>query len=102
MGLNSIWKIEGISSPITSNKDKKLEEKMKSMLLLYLHQIEELSFHTDTFRNPDLSIENIADALKIPNSQINYIINFTAARVLPIIKRLCAYTMLLNYWRMDI
>lgn len=76
MALNSIWKIEGISSPITSNKDKKLEEKMKSMLLVYLHQIEELSFHTDTFRNPDLSIEDIADALKIPNSHINYIIKF--------------------------
>lgn len=76
MVLNSIWKIEGTSLPITSNKDKKLEEKMKSLLMVYLHQIEELSFHTNTFRNPDLSIEDIATALKIPNSHINYIIKF--------------------------
>ena len=49
---------------------------MKSLLMVYLHQIEELSFHTNTFRNPDLSIEDIATALKIPNSHINYIIKF--------------------------
>ena len=74
--LNSIWNIEGTSVPITSNKDKKLEEKMKSLLIVYLHQIEELSFHTTTFRNPDLSIDDIAAALKIPNSHIHYIIKF--------------------------
>ena len=76
MVLNSIWNIKGTSVPITSNKDKKLEEKMKSLLIVYLHQIEELSFHTTTFRNPDLSIDDIAAALKIPNSHIHYIIKF--------------------------
>ncbi len=68
MALNSIWNIEGISSLVSSTKDKKLEEKMKSMLLLYLHQLEELSFHTTTFRNSDLTIDDIAVALKMPNS----------------------------------
>ena len=76
MALNSIWNIEGISSLVSSTKDKKLEEKMKSMLLLYLHQLEELSFHTTTFRNSDLTIDDIAVALKMPNSHINYIIKF--------------------------
>ncbi len=76
MALNSIWNIEGISSLVSSTKDKKLEEKMKSMLLVYLHQLEELSFHTATFRNSDLTIDDIAVALKMPNSHINYIIKF--------------------------
>ena len=74
--LNSVWSIEGTSLPITSNKDKKLEEKMKPLLRVYLHQIEELSFHTHAFRNPDLSIEDMAAALKIPSSHFNYIIKY--------------------------
>jgi len=74
--LNSIWRLEGASLPISSQKDKKLEEKMKALLMGYLHQIEELSFYTSTFRNPDLSIEDIALALKIPSSHINYIIKY--------------------------
>jgi AraC-like DNA-binding protein len=76
MVLNSIWRLEGASLPISSQKDKKLEEKMKALLTGYLHQIEELSFYTNTFRNPDLSIEDIAVALKIPSSHINYIIKY--------------------------
>jgi AraC-like DNA-binding protein len=76
MALNSIWKTKGISSLVISTKDKNLEGKMKSMLLVYLHQIEELSFHTYAFRNPALSVEDIAIALKIPNSHINYIIKY--------------------------
>jgi AraC-like DNA-binding protein len=76
MVLNSVWKIEDTLSPISSNKDKKLEAKMKSVLTEYLHKIEELSFHTHAFRNPNLSIEDIAVALQIPSSHINYIIKF--------------------------
>jgi AraC-like DNA-binding protein len=74
--LNSVWKIENPSIALTSNKDIKLAKKMKSLLMEYLHQIEELSFHTTTFRNPDLSIEDLAVNLKIPTSHINYIIKF--------------------------
>jgi AraC-like DNA-binding protein len=76
MVLNSVWKIEDTLSPISSNKDKKLEAKIKSVLTEYLHKIEELSFHTHAFRNPNLSIEDIAVALQIPSSHINYIIKF--------------------------
>jgi AraC-like DNA-binding protein len=74
--LNSIWRLESASLPILSQKDKKLEEKMKTLLRRYLNQIEELSFNTNTFRNPDLSIEDIAVALKAPTSHINYIIKY--------------------------
>ena len=74
--LNSVWLIEGTVIPITSDRDKKIEEKMKPLLMEYLHKIEELSFHTQTFRNPDLTLDNIAVALNIPNSHINFIFKY--------------------------
>jgi AraC-like DNA-binding protein len=38
--------------------------------------MEEYSFHTHAFRNPDLSTEHIAVALKIPISHIHFILKF--------------------------
>jgi len=74
--LNSVWKIEGTVLPINSDKDIKLEDKVKTLLLGYLHQIEELSFHTQAFRNPDLSIDDIGEALKIPTSHLHFIFKY--------------------------
>ena len=74
--LSSVWHIRDTVLPISSDKDKKLEEKIKSMLLKYLHQIEELSFHSHAFRNPDLSLDDIAVALNIPISHINFIFKY--------------------------
>ena len=74
--LNSVWNIRGKSLPVTSEKDAKLKEKMKPLLKDYLHQIEEFSFHTHAFRNPELSIEHIAIALKIPVSHLHFILKF--------------------------
>lgn len=74
--LNSVWNLEVTVLPITSEKDRKLEDKMETLLKGYLHQIEVYSFHTDAFRNPNLSLEDIAVALKIPNSHINFILKF--------------------------
>lgn len=76
LALSSVWNFEGSVLPITSEKDGKLEEKIKPLLKGYLHQIEEFSFHTDAFQNPDLSPEDVAVALKIPNSHINFILKF--------------------------
>jgi len=74
--LNSVWIIKGTVMPIASEKEKKLEEKIKSQLLIYLHQIEEMSFHTRAFRNPDLDIDDIGVALNIPTSHINFIFKY--------------------------
>jgi AraC-like DNA-binding protein len=74
--LNSVWLIEGTLIPITIEREKKLVDKIKPILIEYLHKIEELSFHTDTFRNPDLDIDDIAVALKIPNSHIHFIFKY--------------------------
>lgn len=74
--LSSVWNIDGKVLPVTSEKDIKLEEKIKPLLMEYIHQMEEYSFHTPAFRNPDLSVEDIANALKIPISHINFILKF--------------------------
>ena len=76
LALSSVWNLESRVLPITSEKDRKLEEKIKPLLLEYLHQMEEFSFHTRAFRNPDLSPEDIAVALKIPISHIYFILKF--------------------------
>lgn len=74
--LNSVWKVDGTVIPITSEKDIKLEEKIKSQLLKYLNKIEDLSFHTHTFRNSELTLDDIANTLNIPISHINFIFKY--------------------------
>jgi len=74
--LKSVWVTEITVIPMLSERDKKIDEKMKPLLMEYLHRIEELSFHTHTFRNPDLSLDNIAEALNIPISHINFIFKY--------------------------
>ena len=74
--LSSVWNLKGTVLSITNEKDKKLEEKMKPLLMEYVHKIEEFSFYTQSFRNPDLSPEHIAVALKIPISHIQFILKF--------------------------
>jgi AraC-like DNA-binding protein/uncharacterized membrane protein YidH (DUF202 family) len=76
LALRSVWNFEGTALAITREKDIKLAEKIKPMLKEYLHQMEEFSFHTNAFRNPDLSPEDIATGLKIPVSHVNYILKF--------------------------
>ncbi len=76
LALSSVWNFEGKVLPISSEKDRKLEEKIKPLLMGYLHQIEEYTFHSHAFRNPNLIIEDIALALKIPTSHIQFILKF--------------------------
>ena len=74
--LQPVWNINGIKEEIGSEKDKKLEEKIKPSILEYIHQIEGLSFHSHTFRNPDLSINDIATALNVPSSHIYFVFKY--------------------------
>jgi len=53
-----------------------MEEKISAVLNEYVHKIEEFSFRSQAFRNPDLSLEDIAAAIKIPVSHIQYIFKF--------------------------
>ncbi len=86
--LSSVWNVEGRLQSITSKKDVKLQIKMEAMLMKYVHQIEEFSFHTDAFRNPDLTLEDIAVALNIPLSHIHFILKFHCNESFPDFKKI--------------
>jgi AraC-like DNA-binding protein len=74
--LSSVWHVAGTVIPITLERDKKIGEKIKPLLMGYFHQIEDLSFHTHAFRNSNLSLDDIADTLNIPISYINFIFKY--------------------------
>jgi len=76
LALKSVWNFEDNKLPLTTEKDIKLEGKIKPLLKNYLHQIEEFSFNTYSFRNPDLDAKDIAIALKIPVSYVHFILKF--------------------------
>jgi AraC-like DNA-binding protein len=74
--LSSIWQLGSPVQPIVSGKDKKLEEKIAPLLVEYVHKIEELSFHSPAFRQQELSTDDMATALQIPSSHVNYILKY--------------------------
>jgi AraC-like DNA-binding protein len=74
--LKSIWSIEDTVIPITTERDKILAQKMKQLLMKYLHLIEALSFQSEAFRNPDYSLNDISTALNIPISHVNFIFKY--------------------------
>jgi AraC-like DNA-binding protein len=76
IAVKEIWKVDGPIQPILIEKDVKLLDKIQPMIVPYIQKIEELSFHTHTFRNPDLSVEDIATSLNIPTSHINFIFKY--------------------------
>jgi len=74
--LNSVWFTDDNEVALSSEKDKKLQEKIKPFLKAYIHQIEEFSFYSEAFRNPELSVEDVSNAVKIPVSHINFIFKY--------------------------
>ena len=74
--LNNVWLIEGNAISIIIGREKILAPKIKLLLIEYLHQIEELSFHSQAFRNPDYGLYEIANALNIPVSHVNFIFKY--------------------------
>jgi AraC-like DNA-binding protein len=76
LNLSGVWLTEGTVAPINMEREKILAPKIKSLIMEYLHQIEELSFHSQAFRNPDYSLNDMAAALNIPISHINFIFKY--------------------------
>jgi AraC-like DNA-binding protein len=76
IAVPSVWAIQGTVVEISSERDRKINEKLTGILTEYIHRIEDLSFHSHAFRNPDLTMEDIASALNLPVSHIQYIFKF--------------------------
>jgi AraC-like DNA-binding protein len=74
--LPQLWDIEKPNQEMTLARDTKLVEKINANIKEYIHQIEEASFHSHIFRNPDFSMDDIAAHIKIPSSHISFIFKY--------------------------
>lgn len=73
--LTEIWS-KDILQEITSERDKKLFEKISTSVGSYIHKVEETSFHTQLFRKQDLGIEDLSLETGIPTSHLLYIFKY--------------------------
>jgi AraC-like DNA-binding protein len=73
--LNTVWLLEK-TPEITNQKDLKITSSMATNLNNYIHQIESISFHTRTFRNPALTVEDFAKKLDLPIVHLLYVFKY--------------------------
>ena len=74
--LPQLWNTEQINQEMTLSRDIKLAEKINNNIKEYIHQIEEASFHSHIFRNPELTIDDIAADINVPSSHISFIFKY--------------------------
>ena len=74
--IPQLWDTEKTVQEISLSRDVKLAEKINANIKEYIHQIEEASFHSHIFRNPDLSVDDIAAHIKIPSSHISFLFKY--------------------------
>ena len=71
-----LWSLETPTQKINLPRDVKLADKLNAFIKTYIHQIEEAAFHSQIFRNPDLTTDDIAAQIKIPSSHINFVFKY--------------------------
>ena len=74
--LPQLWETEKNAQEISLSRDVKLSEKINAHIKDYIHQIEEASFHSTIFRNPNLTLDDIATHIKIPSSHISFLFKY--------------------------
>ena len=74
--IPQLWDTEKAIQEILLSRDVKLAEKINAHIKEYIHQIEETSFHSQIFRNPELSMDDIATHIKIPSSHISFVFRY--------------------------
>ncbi len=76
LAKSDLWIMEYDHESITNQKDQKLFEKITRELIGYIDKIEKISFHSDFFRNPDLSLEDLSEKTNIPMSHLYFIFKY--------------------------
>jgi AraC-like DNA-binding protein len=71
-----IWQENNSNKDILSQKDQLLAEKIKSLIPSYISNLENISLHTDFFRNPECSINDLATKLNVPVSHLSYVLKY--------------------------
>ncbi len=74
--LPQLWDTEKTIQEISLSREVKLAEKINANIKEYIHQIEEASFHSHIFRNPELTIDDIAAHIKIPGSHLSFLFKY--------------------------
>ena len=74
--FGDMWIVEINKESITNSKDIKLFEKISFELQHYLNKIEDVSFNSHLFRNPETSLEDFSNAIKIPSSHLMYVFKY--------------------------
>ncbi|MFV7236932.1 MULTISPECIES: helix-turn-helix domain-containing protein [Flavobacterium] len=73
--LNEIWNISS-NSKLNNSQHLVLKEKIDKNILVYIEEIEKLSFKYELFRDPKMTITDLANKLNIPKSHISYIFKY--------------------------
>jgi AraC-like DNA-binding protein len=74
--LPQLWDAEKPLQEFTIAREGKLAEKINPNIKDYIHHIEEASFRSHIFRNPDLTVDDIAAHINIPSSHIGFIFKY--------------------------
>ena len=74
--IPKLWSPEIPTQKIHLTRDIKLAEKLNANIKTYIRQIEEASFHSHIFRNPDLTPDDLAAEIKIPSSHISFVFKY--------------------------
>jgi AraC-like DNA-binding protein len=73
--MDAIWILD-TRPGIKNQKDIKITRSVTTNLNSYIRQIENLSFHTNTFRNPEITVEDFAQKLSIPKVHLLYVFKY--------------------------
>jgi AraC-like DNA-binding protein len=75
LALPDIWDLN-FTKKITNTQQLLLKEKINSSILGYIEDVEKITLKDHIFRNPSISISEIANKLNIPKSHITYLFKY--------------------------
>lgn len=73
--LNSIWNT-GSKKQIKNKQHLLLKEKIEPNILTYIEEIEKISFTDKIFRDQTITMEDLANKLKMPKSHVSYLFKY--------------------------
>jgi len=73
--LKDLWILDSLED-INNVQDKALGKKIARYTSSYIHDIEKLVFKHEIFRNPNASLNDMANRLKIPKSHLTFVFKY--------------------------
>lgn len=73
--LAEVWTLSAISTS-NNTQHQALKEKIEKNLVNYIEKIERISFQYELFRNPKMTITDLANEINIPKSHLSYLFKY--------------------------